>query len=156
MLAESGNTHPEHALLPKIRGVGQPDSIAASISNERSKQLAQKAIRSLENLDGPDDATKSKYQAATRKECVPGRDDAKGEINPTTKKGRECLRHVPVSRRASDSGGSLEGQQQKPRIGILVPPGAISYRVAKWISSMLESTSRAVKMDIDVIVTSQV
>ena len=146
MLADLGNTHPEHA-PPKIRGVGQPDSTAR---NEQLQHEAIKAIRSLEKLDGPEEATMSKYRAATRKECIPGRDDAKGEINPTTHKGRECLRHVPIIK------GSLEGQQQKPRIGILFPPGAISYRAANWISSMLESTSQAAKMDINVIVTSQV
>ena len=41
---------------------------------------------------------------------MPGRDDASGEINPTT---RRCLRHVPIDRGSSKRRGG--GDERKDR-----------------------------------------
>lgn len=99
----------------------------------------------------------SKFSSTIRKECIPGRDDSSGEINPTTRRKRECLRHVPLGK--ANNNGDLESRvkAQKPRIGILIPPGVLSSSFASLLSNALLDTSRDVmRMDLDVIITSRV
>ena len=82
-----------------------------------------------------------------RRECIPGRDDKSGEINPTTHNARECLRHVS------------EKMQQRPRIGIMIPPGRIGRAFADWIVGALTvavGSGGGSLVDIDIIVTSHV
>ena len=111
----------------------------------------------------------ARFLAALRNECVPGRDDARGEINPTTKRRRECLRHVPLGNRrgggggggaagANDDGAELAGRvrRQRPRIGILVPPGFAARAFAGWAAQALEDTAGDAGHDVEVLVTSRV
>lgn len=101
----------------------------------------------------PANDIESKFNTVISKECIPGRDDTSGEINPTTHRKRECLRHVPLG-----NNGPLEHRMklQKPRIGILIPPSFIGHTFATWIEKALQSTSNEIHMDIEIILTSSV
>jgi len=99
------------------------------------------------------DAKLSSFQSAIRKECLPGRDDSKGEINPTTHKNRECLRFVPL--------GKNDIRKQRPRIGIMAPPGIISDSLGLWIADVLMHTqkiggSATDNIELEIIPTSHV
>ncbi|KAL7468795.1 hypothetical protein ACHAXS_009020 [Conticribra weissflogii] len=78
----------------------------------------------------------SSFQSAIHKECLPGRDDSNGEINPTTHKSRECLRFVPLAKNNRQN----ESQKQRPRIGIMAPPGIISSSLSLWIADSLRNS----------------
>ncbi|KAL9189420.1 hypothetical protein ACHAXT_009095 [Thalassiosira profunda] len=90
----------------------------------------------------------SSFLAVVKKECRPGRDDVGDDINPTTKRRRECLRHVPLVKGT--------GKRQLPRIGVMVPPGFIGRSFGHWISNALEKTGKQVGMEVDVILGSHV
>ena len=92
----------------------------------------------------------SKFIDRCRRECIPGQDDKSGEINPTTHNARECLRHVS------------EKMRQRPRIGIMIPPGRIGRAFADWIVGALTAVGSGggggvnASVDIDIVVTSHV
>jgi len=118
----------------------------------------------------------SKFLSAVREECIPGRDDSSkngAEINPTTHRKRECLRHVPLGKKntknaasaiAIDNAGlELEERRtkQKPRIGIMIPPGYISMSFARWVGEALKSSTTGddgilPSVEIEILVTSHV
>lgn len=91
-------------------------------------------------------------------ECLPGRDDTGKDINPTTNRKRECLRHVPLGKKHIDTGYDLEDRMkhQRPRIGIMITPGYTSLTVANWISHALKVTGEKIHMDIEILITSHV
>jgi len=92
--------------LPKIKGVPQPSQ---TIANEKQANLLKQTYQHekiigniLSNISQlstsialPTDIS-TKYTTSISKECIPGRDDSNNEINPTTHRKRECLRHVPL------------------------------------------------------------
>lgn len=127
----------------------------------------------------------SQFLSNVRKECIPGRDDSNGEINPTTHRQRECLRHVPATivkqhndKQNGDMGGlpsdaeDRDQQQQllqpKPRIGLMFPPGYIGQSFAHWIADALNqsrsggsstsssSTPTNLDIELDILTTSHV
>jgi hypothetical protein len=118
---DQANQHP----LPIIRGVKQPPVSANIIEQAQSayKLLNNKDINPISN----DSERLAKYTTIISKECLPGRDDAKGEINPTTNRNRECLRYAQ--------------KNSKPRIGIMVTPGYVSNGLGNWIKSALIQAS---------------
>lgn len=69
------------------------------------------------------------FLKASNKRCLPGIDDSQGEINKTTKKNRECLRHLP--------------KEDIQRIGILAPPGLISDAFALWVEGGVRAAYNA-------------
>jgi hypothetical protein len=91
-------------------------------------------------------------------ECLPGRDDTGKDINPTTNRKRECLRHVPLGKKHINSGYDLEERMkhQRPRIGIMITPGYTSLTVANWIGHALKITGEKIHMDIEILITSHV
>jgi hypothetical protein len=77
------------------------DSVPISLSSSAAAAASShRRVTGAEEDDGR--GAESKFLSASRKECVPGRDDASGEINPTT---RRCLRHVPIDRGSSKRRG---------------------------------------------------
>ena len=77
------------------------DSVPISSSSSAAAAASShRRVTGAEEDDGR--GAESKFLSASRKECVPGRDDASGEINPTT---RRCLRHVPIDRGSSKRRG---------------------------------------------------
>ena len=112
----------------------------------------------------------SKFQSTIHKECIPGRDDVKGELNPTTHKNRECLRYVPLGKQPGHmADNNLEElkKNQKPRIGIMAPPGYISEAFSLLVKKSLEAgrgsksssnsnNNNSNSIDIDIIPTSHV
>ena len=160
----------EEESLPIIKGVSQPKinsnrSQQQQSSQQKFQQKQQTIISNLSQLSTsiplytplpnahPANDIESKFNTVISKECIPGRDDTSGEINPTTHRKRECLRHVPLG-----NNGPLEHRMklQKPRIGILIPPSFIGHTFATWIESALQSTSNEIHMDIEIIITSKV
>jgi len=68
-----------------------------------------------------------------------------------------CLRHVPLGKHISDSYELEERmKQQKPRIGIMIPPGFIGESFADWVAGALRSTGDDINMAVDIIPTSHV
>lgn len=61
----------------------------------------------------------SKFASAMKKECVPGREDFVGEINPMMHHKRECLRHVLIL------GNSRVGRTEEASIGIMIAQGVL-------------------------------
>ena len=109
------------------------------------------------------------FLSTVRKECIPGRDDSNGEMNPTTHRQRECLRHVPAridrNKKSNNNHKSKEEEEEdrklhlsKPRIGVMFPPGYIGQSFANWITDALkQSPSRSSStMDVDILSTSHV
>ncbi|KAL7505693.1 hypothetical protein ACHAWX_000626 [Stephanocyclus meneghinianus] len=154
----------EEQPLPSIRGIPQSASLeqpwksnslnVAKIVDitkvNQSSLLMNKTKHILEQLtnDYPfpisiDARSLSKYSSIIQKECLPGRDDAKGEINPTTHKNRECLRYVPKN-------------NSKPRIGIMITPGFVSERLGMWISHTLKEMSKRTGNELEILLTSHV
>ena len=173
--------------LPRIKGVPQPkpqrkqNHVQPADPDRKSLQEQTESILSklhqlststpLIQTDANSNSNnsnnkESKFISTIRKECIPGRDDSStGEINPTTHRKRECLRHVPLGKKRkqssiSNNDPSDELQEriklQKPRIAIMISPGFISTAFANWISAALKVTSNTIHMDIDVIITSHV
>ena len=128
-----------------------------------SLQSKQRILQSLTNLNeliklSPDNAEKeSIFLSTATKECIPGRDDTGKEINPTTHRKRECLRHVPLGKHIL-TGSDLEERMkmQRPRIGIMITPGYISTNIANWIGHALKQTGDSIHMDIEIITTAHV
>jgi hypothetical protein len=165
--------HREELLLPRIRGVPQPQSSfvqqskdvttgkLANISDKANADpyalLAKKAQTILEkftNLNtysiSTDARRLSKYTSNIQKECLPGRDDANGEINPTTHKNRECLRYVPKPKQESNATNS------RPRIGIMATPGFVSTGLGMWIANAVKEVSEQSGNEVDILSTSHV
>jgi len=119
-------------------------------------------LSKLAPLSTNNDSSESKFLSIIRKECLPGRDDHSGEINPTTHQKRECLRHVPLGKKLIDF--TLTPQEeletrmkrQKPRIGLMIPPGFVSGAFAHWVADVLQQTSKKLHMEIDIVITSHV
>ena len=128
-----------------------------------SPQSKQRIFESLTKLNelvqlSPDDTKKeSIFLSTATKECIPGRDDHGKEINPTTHRKRECLRHVPLGKHIS-TGSDLEERMrlQRPRIGIMIAPGYISTTIARWIGHALKRTGDSIHMDIELLTTAHV
>jgi hypothetical protein len=146
--------------LPKIKGVPKPPSLqlkqqTTSILSQLDRLTNEIPLSPPDNNDGDD--TASKFFATLRKECIPGRDDTNGDVNPTTHRKRECLRHVPLGKHIGD-GYELEERmkQQKPRIGIMIPPGFIGESFADWVAGALRSTGDDIHMTVEIIPTSHV
>mmetsp|Transcript_41415 Transcript_41415/g.88254 ORF Transcript_41415/g.88254 Transcript_41415/m.88254 type:complete len:518 (+) Transcript_41415:130-1683(+) len=159
--------------LPKTAGAARPEQTTQQLTESiltRLDELSRIVPLSPESKeDGADDGgggKESEFLSNVRKECVPGRDDSGGEINPTTRRRRECLRHVPLGKKdaaiavAGDveaEGLELEGRvrRQRPRIGIMVPPGRVSATFAAWVEGALRSTGEGIQMDVEVVTTSR-
>mmetsp|Transcript_1261 Transcript_1261/g.2116 ORF Transcript_1261/g.2116 Transcript_1261/m.2116 type:complete len:449 (+) Transcript_1261:25-1371(+) len=128
-----------------------------------SPKSKQRILQSLTNLNdlvklSPNNAEKeSIFLSTATKECIPGRDDNGKEINPTTHRRRECLRHVPLGKHIL-TGIDLEERmkRQRPRIGIMITPGYISTTIADWIGRALKQTGDSIHMDIEIITTAHV
>jgi hypothetical protein len=135
----SSSVDQEHP-LPIIRGVKQPPVSVSVI------ELAKSAHALINNKDvsplSNDAERLSKYTTITSKECLPGRDDAKGEINPNTHRNRECLRYVQ--------------KNSKPRIGIMVTPGYISNGLGNWIKESLIEVGKKSGNELEVVITAHV
>lgn len=137
---------------------GSPNNITIN-TDGGSKKLKQLVLQSITKLSQSiplttENANNKKDEeillSIVTKECIPGRDDTGKEINPTTHRKRECLRHVPLV-------GKDDKGRQRPRIGIMINPGYISIAVAKWISQALQKTGDSIhNMKIDILVTSHV
>ena len=131
-----------------------------------SPQSKQRVLQSLTKLNQfiiplsstPDDSKKeSIFLSSATKECIPGRDDNGKDINPTTHRKRECLRHVPLGKHPTTTFDLEERlRMQRPRIGIMITPGYISTTVAKWIGKALELTGDSIQMDIELLTTAHV
>ena len=156
-----------------------PISSSSSSSSENDPSDGQRpsrlgaGARRIDVLDEDDASPEAIFLAASMKECLPGRDDVSGQINPTTHKERECLRHVPDKRKRSgnDNDGSLGGggngnggltdadvgvdgtasRRTRPRIGIMIPPGLIGRSFGDWIAGALK-----IDDDIEIVITSHV
>jgi hypothetical protein len=171
----SQNQQTEHQEVPlsKIKGIQQPDvipEVANQSTNKSTDQIqrllvqqTQPILQQLSQLSqlipiSKEQDKESKFLTAIRKECIPGRDDKKGDINPTTHRNRECLRHVPLGKQHPQDGIELEQRmkQQKPRIGIMMTPGYISKGIGMWIKHALENTMKLSGMEIEILFTSQV
>jgi hypothetical protein len=150
-----------------LSGGGQRNSIILNTGItgiKGSPQSKQRVLQSLTKLNqlillSPDDTNKeSMYLSAATKECIPGRDDTGKEINPTTHRKRECLRHVPLGKQITMMTFDLEERMkmQRPRIGIMVIPGYTSTAVAKWIAKVLKLTGESIHMDIEILTTAHV
>ena len=134
--------------LPPIRGVKSPD-MQTEKQDKPTTTLKHQSEEALQLLDNgkirpmsSDSERLSKYRSIISKECFPGRDDAQGEINPTTKKNRECLRFVP--------------KDSKPRIGILITPGFIANALGSWIKTALVYLSGLSGNEIEIVITHHV
>lgn len=134
--------------LPPIRGVKSPDMQTEKQDKPITtlKHQSEEALQLLDNGKirpmSSDSERLSKYRSIISKECFPGRDDAQGEINPTTKKNRECLRFVP--------------KDSKPRIGILITPGFIANALGSWIKTALVYLSGLSGNEIEIVITHHV
>ncbi|KAL3784723.1 hypothetical protein HJC23_007732 [Cyclotella cryptica] len=149
----------EEQPLPRIRGVThaswKSDSLnfdnivdktkanQSSLLKNKTKEILQQLTKENSFPVSSDDQRLSKYTSIIQKECLPGRDDAKGEINPTTHKNRECLRFVPKN-------------NPKPRIGIMITPGFVSERLGLLISNALKEVSRRSGNEVEIVLTSHV
>jgi len=157
--------------LSKIQGIVQPEISRQELTKSILTQLHQLSqivplsptSKKHDNNEIKTTKEEETFLTAIHKECIPGRDDSTDEINPTTHRKRECLRHVPSGKAAAssaavDAGLELEERmiRQKPRIGIMIPPGIISHSFATWIEKVLERTGDEVHMEIEILVTSHV
>ena len=150
--------------LPKIKGIPQPSQ---AIANE--KQALLKTYQNEKNIGNilsnisqlssliplPTDLI-SKYTKSISKECIPGRDDSNNEINPTTHRKRECLRHVPLGKHHDQIDLKYSMLKQKPRIGIMITPSVISHTIANFIKETLLQTSEELHFNLDIIISSSV
>ena len=107
----SQNQQTEHQEVPlsKIKGIQQPDVISEVANQSTNKstdqiqrllvQQTQPILQQLSQLSllipiSKEQDKESKFLTAIRKECIPGRDDKKGDINPTTHRSR--LHSLPL------------------------------------------------------------
>ena len=173
------NRKQQHQPLPKIIGVPQPKQQQPQqqrkddIADHHQKQYQQKvqnilsAISKLSNAiplsqdtttNSDDNNLSTKFTSIISKQCIPGRDDTStGEINPTTHRKRECLRHVPLGKHHTTSDVEHSFQRQKPRIGIFVPPTFIGQSMAQLIQHVILQTGDEIHMlDVEIIITSHV
>ncbi len=111
------------------------------LANRQGQQISNKgnSYNKLENME-------SHFLFTVRKECIPGRDDSNGEINPTTHRQRECLRHVPTIGQMKTNNNNHKSEEvdmnlPKPRIGLMFPPGYIGQAFARWIADALKRSS---------------
>lgn len=117
---------------------------------EKADSILVRLDQLASSLQISSSGNESKFIDRCRRECIPGRDDKSGEINPTTHTARECLRHVS------------EKMRQRPRIGIVIPPGRIGRAFADWITGALTGSGSGgggdytTSVDIDIVVTSHV
>lgn len=139
--------------LPKIKGIPQPSQ---AIANEKNIGNILSNISQLSSsIALPTDLT-SKYKSSISKECIPGRDDSNNEINPTTHRKRECLRHVPLGKHHDQVDLKYSMLKQKPRIGIMITPSYISHTIANLIKETLLQTSDELHFNLEIIITSSV
>lgn len=111
---------------------------------QENQKQHQKLSNSTNTKDKSTKNMESQFLVAVRKECIPGRDDSSGEINPTTHRQRECLRHVPtINQNKNDKSykSKVDTKLAKPRIGLMFPPGYIGQSFAHWIANALEQSS---------------
>ena len=141
----------------------QHSNMRMNTGTNASPPSKQSVLQSLVKLNelmqlSPDDTKKeSIFLTTATKECIPGRDDTGKEINPTTHRRRECLRHVPLGKHINTSHDLEERMKmQRPRIGIMVTTGYIGVHVAKWIEQALKRTGQMIHMDIELLPTSHV
>ena len=170
--------------LTKIIGVPQPkqrqqqpqqrekDNIADQ-HHQQYQQKVQNILSTISQLsnsiplsqdtttNSDDNNLSTKFTSIISKQCIPGRDDTStGEIqiNPTTHRKRECLRHVPLGKHHTTSDVEHSFQSQKPRIGIFVPPTFIGQSMAQLIQHVILQTGddEIHMMDVEIIITSHV
>jgi hypothetical protein len=177
--SDGGDGH--HRLSPRSSSIEVvANSILTRLDNlSHSVPISSSSHRPAVTEKGDEDARSSssssevKFLAASMKECLPGRDDASGQINPTTRKERECLRHVPYARkRNNESDGHIGGgggedvgmfdgkaKRRRPRIGIRIPPGYIGRSFGDWIADALgidDGGGGIPSDDIEIVITSHV
>ena len=161
------------SILVQLDQLSKTIPLSSSSSNEQqsvdeAQQENQQQLTSKNNNHNIN-KMESQFLSTVRKECIPGRDDSNGEINPTTHRQRECLRHVPTridrNKKSSNNHKSKEEEEEdrklhlsKPRIGVMFPPGYIGQSFANWIADALkQSPSRSSStMDVDILSTSHV
>ena len=123
--------------------MNEPQLANPQHKQRQRQQLSNKSdnYNKLKNIE-------SQFLFAVRKECIPGRDDSNGEINPTTHRQRECLRHVPTIGQTKTNNNDNNHKSEevdmnlpKPRIGLMFPPGYIGQAFARWIADTLERSS---------------
>jgi len=185
--------HPQQrakSILVQLEQLSKSIPLSSSSSNARQVETngAQTANNQQQQTSDRHDGSnsmESKFLSNVRKECIPGRDDSKGEINPTTHRQRECLRHVPAvaigkhnngnhNKKNGDAGGlpadeedrnkQLLPPKPKPRIGLMFPPGYIGQSFAHWIADALNQSRSGITssappnldIELDILTTSHV
>jgi len=152
--------------LPKIKVMPQPSQ---AIANEKQINSLKQTYQHEKNIGNilsnisqlsssvalPTDLS-TKYTKSISKECIPGRDDSNNEINPTTHRKRECLRHVPLGKHHDQIDLKYSMLKQKPRIGIMIIPSVISFTIANFIKETLQQTSEEIHFNLEIIITSSV
>ena len=151
--------------LPKIKGIPQPSQTIANeeqanlLKTYQHEKIISEILSNIPQLSSsiplPTDLI-SKYKSSISKECIPGRDDSNNEINPTTHRKRECLRHVPLGKHHDQVDLKYSMLKQKPRIGIMITPNFISHTIANLIKETLVQTSEEIHFNLDIIITSSV
>jgi len=149
--------------LPKIKGILQPSQEKDKQANLLKTYQHEKNIGNiLSNISQlstsialPTDIS-TKYTTSISKECIPGRDDSNNEINPTTHRKRECLRHVPLGKHHDQVDLKYSMLKQKPRIGIMITPNFISHTIANFIKETLVQTSEEIHFNLEILITSSV
>jgi hypothetical protein len=107
--------------LPSVKKSDPPDNPSTSFLEQTKaafKVLNKDSSPVLTDVEGL-----SKYTSNIQKECLPGRDDSNGEINPNSNRNRECLRFVQ--------------KNSKPRVGIMITPGFITNALGHWFEIAL-------------------
>ena len=150
--------------LPKIKGIqqaSQTDEKQANLLKQtyQHEKIIGNILSNISQLSSsiplPTDLI-TKYTKSISKECIPGRDDSNNEINPTTHRKRECLRHVPLGKHHDQIDLKYSMLKQKPRIGIMITPGYISHAIANLIKETIQQTSEELHFNLDIIITSSV
>ena len=149
--------------LPKIKGISKPSQTdgkqASLLKTYQHEKNIGNILSNISQLSSsiplPTDLI-SKYTKSISKECIPGRDDSNNEINPTTHRKRECLRHVPLGKHHDQIDLKYSMLKQKPRIGIMRTPSYISHTIANLIKETLQQTSEELHFNLEIIITSNV
>ena len=148
--------------LPKIKGTKPSQTDEKQTNLLKTYQHEKNIGNILSNISQlsssiplPTDLI-SKYTKSISQECIPGRDDSNNEINPTTHRKRECLRHVPLGKHHDQIDLKYSMLKQKPRIGIMITPNFISHTIANLIKETLQQTSEELHFNLEIIITSNV
>lgn len=128
--------------LDQLSNSSPLSSSSTSSSHQQNQRQRQQISNKSDNYNTLK-SMESQFLFTVRKECIPGRDDSNGEINPTTHRQRECLRHVPtiIGQTKTNNNEEVDMNNLKPRIGLMFPPGYIGQSFAQWIADTLKGSS---------------